>query len=302
MRYKYSVVNTSRWETETITEWVLYYRSIGFDHIYIYCNDDDPRELFEESLPFIQRAFPYVTFHHMPFVGQQQFCYLHFLEVHKSETEWFLFADSDEFLAIKGSNNIDAFMATRERLFDCINFNWIWFGPQDFEDRPEGSTLLQFTRREDHRSQMNYFTKSLTRSCLVDTRLIQRPPQSLLHHFWPNELHRYLRSVNVLGYPISEYNKDYPRAAEQYLAGDGVKEAIVETAISNHYLFRSRKDFLRRVDRGAAAGFYSQTQWANIYKSDNFEIILLRPYTRLMTSTYTTIGRDFLDRRSSLEL
>lgn len=100
--HQVSIVACARWETQAITEWLLYHRSIGFDHVYLYCNDDDPAELYAAVLPFLQGDAPFVTFRHYPFQGQQFHMYMHCLRAHKDESEWVMFLDVDEFLCIRG--------------------------------------------------------------------------------------------------------------------------------------------------------------------------------------------------------
>jgi hypothetical protein len=96
-KYKYSLVACARWEEEDIVEWVEYHRQIGFDHVYVYSNDDDPTALFKRLMPYLFSEIPYVTFMYWPQVGDQPGMYLHFLKNFKQETEWFCFLDIDEF-------------------------------------------------------------------------------------------------------------------------------------------------------------------------------------------------------------
>lgn len=263
-KYQHAILNTSRWESETIVEWLEYYISLGFDHAYIYCNDDDPVEMYDKLRPYIERETPYVTFHHVPYQGQQPACWIHFLENYKHETEWFLFIDADEFLALKPHNSIKNFMSEFEREFDCIHFNWIWFGPEDFEERPKGSTLLQFTHREDERRQMNYFTKTINRSAAIDPRKIGRPPIDMLNHRWPPTISASLREANVLGESMTDFMSDFPASAEQFMSDIGRRERIVAKAVLYHFLFRSRKDFQRRVERGTLGAYYFQPMWGTL--------------------------------------
>src|SRR5690242_5195339 len=100
----------ARWETPYITEWLLYHRAIGFDHVYLLCNDDDPTELYSRVLPFLEGPAPFVTFRHFPFQGQQFHAYMHGLRVWKHETEWLMFLDIDEFLCIRNHTGIQRFL------------------------------------------------------------------------------------------------------------------------------------------------------------------------------------------------
>ncbi|TNC09408.1 hypothetical protein FF100_26600 [Methylobacterium terricola] len=263
-KYQHAILNTARWESATIVEWLQYYISLGFDHAYIYCNDDDPAEMYEQLLPYIECDRPFVTFHHMPYQGQQAACWVHFLESHKNECDWFLFIDADEFLTLKPHNSIKEFMRGREGNVDCIHFNWIWFGPEDFEERPAGSTLLQFTHRESEMVQMNYFTKTLNRSSAIDARHIGRPPVDMLNHRWPPTVAAGLREVNVLGESMTEFFAEFPHSAERFMADIGRRKRIIETAVLYHYLFRSKKDFQRRADRGTLGAYYFQPMWAGL--------------------------------------
>ena len=79
-RYKFSIVACARWEAEYITEWVSYHRSIGFDHIYLYCNDDDPTQLYERLSLTLAEPDPFVTFTYYPFLGLQRQMYRPFFE------------------------------------------------------------------------------------------------------------------------------------------------------------------------------------------------------------------------------
>ena len=229
-KYEHAIINTSRWETETIIEWVKYYQEPGFDRIYIYCNDDDPLEMYTRLSPFIEKEDPYITFHFMPYQDQQPACWLHFLANYLSECDWFKFVDADEFLAIKPENSIKMFMRKLGQSFDCIHFNWIWFGPENFDERPRGSTLLQFTRREDELTSMNFFTKTINRSSCIDPSLIGRPPLDMMNHKWPATISARMREANVLGECMTEFFQAFPGSAVEFMSNHQRRSRILNTA------------------------------------------------------------------------
>ncbi len=50
--HKYSIVACARWERNYIVEWMQYHFLLGFDHIYIYSNDDTLM-IFFVLLPYL---------------------------------------------------------------------------------------------------------------------------------------------------------------------------------------------------------------------------------------------------------
>src|ERR1700744_4827562 len=127
-KYRFSLVACARWEEAQIQEWVEYHRSIGFDHIYLYSNDDDPSALFDAVAAYVHGRDPFVTFQHWPVTGEQIAMYFHFLETFKHQTEWFSFLDIDEFLVLRSLDDIHRFMDDYDINTDCLYFNWMIHG------------------------------------------------------------------------------------------------------------------------------------------------------------------------------
>ncbi len=119
-KYRTAIVACARWETDSILEWVTYHRSLGFEHIYVYCNDDDPAELYEKLCPLTDGAAPFVTFLHYALPGLQTAMYKHFLKSMVGEVEWLLFLDIDESVALKRHATIDAFLRDSGSLHDFV--------------------------------------------------------------------------------------------------------------------------------------------------------------------------------------
>src|SRR4051794_24548446 len=103
-RYRYSLVACARWEEKDVLERVQYHWTLGFDHIYLYSNDDDPMPTFRMLTPYLFGSAPFITFRHVPkrdpTTPQQADIYFHFLRNYKQETEWFSFLDIDGFLVL----------------------------------------------------------------------------------------------------------------------------------------------------------------------------------------------------------
>ena len=272
--YKYALVACARWETECILEWIAYYRAIGFEHLFLYCNDDDPSELYEKVLPYVGGAAPFVTFKHCALVGQQKAMYLDFLDHFKDQTEWFIFLDIDEFIRLPVHKTIDAFAKDLGAKADAVYLHWCYFGNMGFEDRPAGSVLLNYTRRAG--VAYNPMTKVFTRADAIDLAKLKLGPKTDFWHYWiPPADFASLRLINVLGEPMMHYyDEDDLVASFAWLKRTDIYEKIIATAVINHYAFKSRKDFLLRTRRGVAGQFANQDQFEGHYHSGHVDDVM----------------------------
>ena len=91
-------------------EWVDYYKTLGYNHIFIYDNNDPDDERFEEVLSKeISEGFVSIIDYrgyrgkrHAPQYDAYFDCY----DKYSEEYDWLSFYDFDEFLVIKGNKNI----------------------------------------------------------------------------------------------------------------------------------------------------------------------------------------------------
>lgn len=261
LKYHVSIVACARWETEYISEWLLYHQSIGFDHVYLYCNDDDPTDLYGQVLPFCRGATPFVTFHHFPYQGQQFYMMMHALNHHKDASQWIAFLDIDEFLALPGLNNIKEYLRRCPPNWDAIHFNWSVFGPSGHIERPSGSVLRAYTRRED---RVHQTTKTLTRTAKIDLAKITH--KIYVWHGWDGVFGADFRAVNVLGAAMELVNGSDGGAG--YVKSAQIQARIRNLAIINHYAFKFTRDFARRIDRGVHGEFTGQTRWNILTDAD----------------------------------
>lgn len=281
---QFCLVVCARWETACIVEWLLYHRSIGFDHVYLYCNDDDPRELHERVLPFSTGPSPFVTFLHYPVQGEQRSMYRHFLKNHRHAAEWIMFLDVDEFLCLRGVDNITHFTAALPNEWDAVYFNWLYFGTSGFIERPEGSVLLQYTRRE---KAVNPYTKILIRSA----RIPSSDFSTAIWHDWHEALGPGLRGFNVLGHPMHGYYDNFPDDAWRYLYSDDVMRKIIDMGQVFHFAMKSERDHLLRMERGMGGDFHRQGAWNELYRAGKLEAFL--ELTNAVEDTYL---RDYWSR------
>lgn len=274
MKYNYSICACARWENSYIVEWITYYREIGFEHIYLYCNDDDPGALYEILLPFLQGTEPFVTFYHHPHQGQQFEMYRHFLQNGLKETSWVSFFDIDEYLRLPVGENIENFMARFDPKVESVLFNWIFFGPNGHKTPPMGSVLENFTARE---TELHPFTKFITRSDVLNH--VNSLTASQAHGFWHsvhNRLPFPIKTVNVIGEDMTHYYDDFPNYAHSLIRDKERAKKILELSIIHHYAFRSEQAYFDRVARGLKGDFSGQVIWRNAAQSKNFPDLLAR--------------------------
>jgi hypothetical protein len=267
-KYKYSLVVCARWEENDIFEWIEYHKSLGFDHIYIYSNDDEPRSLFKQLTPYLYGQDPYVTYRYWPNVGEQPDIYLHFLDNFKHETEWYSCIDIDEFFVLKNSNNIEEFMNRYEEGVDCLYLNWVIFGHSGKLKRDQDSILLSYRRRANG---PDVHTKMVCRSAAIDPEQIRPRKGGAYWHFLDNYKLPGVRCADVLNESTDGYSADFPVSAKEFISRDGYADAVLSIGYIAHFQFKSEEDFIRRWKRG---GFTNSEQWRSIYENGQHKKIL----------------------------
>jgi hypothetical protein len=242
-------------EEHSIREWIDYHRSIGFEHFFIYGNDDDPRVLAEALASYI--ASRTVTFVHCPEVGAQVRMYLHYLRWYGRSTEWICFLDQDEFIRLPGFHDSVSELTHQAGGFDSIQLNWLNFGTSGHVQRPAGSVLRQYTRRA---VAPDLHPKHITRSSAIFSL------HSLPGPFWHALPAPPVRTCSALLEPCSfwDWLAETP-AKQRYLdqvASDGAR--WIERACVAHFHLKSEQDFARRIARGAAENFANQAIYDQI--------------------------------------
>jgi glycosyltransferase involved in cell wall biosynthesis len=272
MKYRYAVAACARWETPYIVEWLNYYRAIGFGHVFLYCNDDDPAELYERVLPFTQGPQPFVTFRYHPHQGEQPQMYGHFLLHHLHECEWVGFFDIDEFLRLPAGETIADFAGRFGGTVDCILFNWIFFGPNGHKTPPAGPVLTNYTRRSEN---LHPFTKYIAKSSIFSRhRIANLAGGDAFWHMPQPMCEAPIKIVNVLGEDMQDYYAGFENDASPFVNQWDRKSRILATAFVHHYAFRSEESFWERSRRGLKGRFAGQTIWREMAESDRFPAFL----------------------------
>jgi hypothetical protein len=246
---KIAIVACTRSEPEYLTEWLVYHQNIGFDHVYLYCNDDDPLPCFETIMPFNARRVPFVTMVHFPFVGVKLQMYRHFLKHKVHDVEWFIFLDVDEFLVFRDDGNVRNFLANRQKEADMVFINSLVFGPPDFREKSVGSVLLNCTRRSRNLSPV---TKVLTRASTVNAARYLSDGKAGFWQNWDFRGEQLSRAVNVLGEDMSAYFGEDKAGRCAFLQEGDRTQRIIATALIHRYVSRSPDDILKHLKPGTS--------------------------------------------------
>lgn len=256
-RYKVSLVACARWEARYISEWLSYHRSIGFEHVYLYCNDDDPCALYEAVLPFVINSEPFVTFIHYPIVGLQFQMYFHFARNYLHETEAFMYLDIDEFLCLRVPEGVNRFLTKFPQEMDALYINWCSFGHNNHKTRPNGSVLLNYTRRENGATP---FTKVIIKSKKFPyAQFFKKNNYGIMHDYIG--LDENIVAYNVLGERLTDYYKNFPTNAWHFLNEKDRRQKILDVAFIAHYNIKSDEDFDLRVKRGLGGDYAAEKMW-----------------------------------------
>lgn len=214
-------------ESPYIHEWVAHYTKLGFDHIFIYENDssDKTASLLKSldqtgfikftSWPSLDRRSPQISAYEDA--------------VSRTDADWILFCDADEFLVLNQHENVHEFMASFSEDVSSVCINWRIFGSSGQETRTAGLVLERFQRSSEIDFDVNRHVKSFVRPSSITEMHIHAPITSGASTYSDGE-------------PISF------REGEQGIA----PEVRADVAVINHYFTRTKEEWGVKKLRGNA--------------------------------------------------
>jgi hypothetical protein len=213
----------ARYEQNYINEFIEYYLYLGFDHIYLYDDEDIPlyHNIINPKWPVT--IIPMVTIEGN--VSQRIKMLNHFFANYKNNHYWASCIDVDEFIVLKKHKTIHEFLNEYIPNKGGIGINWVLFGSNNhktYEDKP---VLERFTKCGN--------PHGLIKTIFVchDAIKMQNP------HF------------------ISEYKDGITKSASNNI----IKEAHdmdPETSVCqiNHYHTKSYGEYITKRQRGTGSG------------------------------------------------
>ncbi len=135
----------AKYENDYIAEWVRYHINLGFDHIYIYDNNEIDGERIEDVIPSDLNEKVSV----LDVRGKKYMQKIVYNECYRTfDFDWCAFIDIDEFITFNpksGYTNIEQFLQDRDE-FDAIHLNWMCYGDNGMVRKKEGGVVDRFKK------------------------------------------------------------------------------------------------------------------------------------------------------------
>lgn len=151
-----------------INEWCKYHLNFGFEHIYLFDNNDSSTENVENFLDSnIKDKVTIFNVNDIHKNGFQNECYTKFYSEHKNEFDWCAFIDIDEFITSNTFNNINDFLnQDKFKNIESIRLQWHTYGDDDVVERDLSIPVYKFFKNQLKEENINKWCKSIVRGHL----------------------------------------------------------------------------------------------------------------------------------------
>ncbi len=224
-------------EAWNLIEWLEYHIIVGVNHFYIYINDENPK--FSNSIlkPYMEEGFVTIVNSARMFTNshnRQASAHHHALARAVNKTRWLAMLDMDEFLYPVVENTVSNVLRNYHESAQLL-VNYACFGSSGHEFRPELQTSVYLKRARDG-WEWNKLCKGIGQ--------VQHLRAARHHHFF-----------QVLpGRAQVDEDKKHCGWVKNY------KGKYLRI---NHYLTRSREDYMEKMKRGNPIGEKRDWNWFN---------------------------------------
>jgi hypothetical protein len=217
-------------ENEYLEEWMRYYLAIGVEHFYFY--DNGSKIHIKKTLKALG-LLKYATVRSIRGKTKQVRAYGDCLKEFGAKSQWIGFIDMDEFIVPKATNgDLPKFLKDYE-LYGGLGINWLIFGSNGHQTKPDESQLESFTKRSEVDFHVNKHIKSI-----VQPRFVKNSQSA---HFFTYISGKFCVNENFV--PIEA----------------AFSEPSVNKIQLNHYFTRSLQEFEIKIKRGIADNVRKRT-------------------------------------------
>ncbi|MDI2113427.1 discoidin domain-containing protein [Commensalibacter nepenthis] len=228
-KYNVSIISFASIEDLNIIEWLTYHQILGVDHIYLYCTDDDPTDLYRKIIAFTLGKHPFITFQHYRFSQSKNQIYFHFIHNYIHETTWYIHLENIDFLYINEKQSLSDFIKSFKNI-SAIHFNMVLYTNKEPNAAINISTIFEQNSPIDYPS---IYTKLMVKSQSCPYQYIFRHlDKKFNHHIEDDKL--VISSCNVLHQEMKEYYEDFPEKALQFMSST-TQDEITKTAYVAHF-------------------------------------------------------------------
>lgn len=135
-------------ESDYLEEWITYHLNLGFDHIFIYDNnnpDDYSVPRFCSTRPWKEQV---TVMDYRGRLAAQLTAYNDCYTSHSKEFDWIAFIDMDEFITFGAEStytHINHYLDSI-RNFDVVAINWMFYGDNEEVNFKKGSVIQRFPK------------------------------------------------------------------------------------------------------------------------------------------------------------
>lgn len=172
---KSAICAISRNENNYLEEWITYHLNLGFNHIFIYDNnnpDDNSTPQFCSAQSWNEQV---TVIDYRGRLAAQLTAYNDCYMTHSKEFDWIAFIDIDEFITFGTENiytHINHYLESIKN-FDVVAINWMFYGDNEEVNFKKGSVIQRFPHPIPN-SVQNKHVKVIVRT-QMDTKFIRNP-------------------------------------------------------------------------------------------------------------------------------
>jgi hypothetical protein len=270
-----ALVAIAKMEHNYIEEWVRYNLYIGFDAIYIYENDNEPKyaEMLKEfpQVKVIRYSGAGTPTRSIQYHMLQDFC-----RDYKDNHRWIAHFDLDEFLVLKKHKTIQEFCHQYlDNNEGGIAICWVHFGDNGHTSYSPEPVTVRFTKRENMETMKSTYIK-----CIVCSHCIKE----YIDFHIPILKEGTIRTTSGTVVQVRE-----------------IGDLSIDTVQLNHYLCKSWEEFQRKKQRGQAGvpsthpnrfgkgpgGRYSREFFMRHNKNEVEDLLAKEIYEECLTKTKT---------------